>query len=128
MASKPLPEKARLLALAMAQGKSVKAFCETAEVPERTAFSWAARTDFKELVASLRERMVNDALGKITALATRAVETLEKLMADEQPPRVRLGAAKTILGGLIELQNHAELTARVIELERKAKARESSRA
>ena len=86
-------------------------------MPRRTAYRWAAEEGVKSRVQSLRQGLVGDAVGQLAAAAGCAAETLKSLLAADQPATVRLGAARAILGALIDVQTHAELADRLARLE-----------
>ena len=65
-----------------------------------------------------------DAVGRLAAAATSAVDTLRGLLAAGQPATVRLGAARAILSALIDVQAHAELADRVTRLADRGKGLE----
>ena len=105
------------LAAALAAGGSAAAWAEAQGVPRRTAYRWAAEEGVKSRVQSLRQGLVDDAVGQLAAAATAAAETLKSLLAADQPATVRLGAARAILGALIDVQTHADLGDRLTQLE-----------
>ena len=115
--------KIESLAKALAVGDSAAAWAEGNDVPRRTAYRWAAEAGLKARVRGLRQDPVTDAVGRLAAAATSAVDTLRGLLAESQPATVRLGAARAILTALIDVQTHAELADRVTHLEELADAR-----
>ena len=74
------------LALAIASGSTVCAWCATHRVSERTAYGWASKPEFKSKVVSLRSDLVDRALGRLSRSANQAVRALERIVG----PRVRV--------------------------------------
>lgn len=109
----PLLER---LALAVAGGSTVRAAATAAGVSERTARRWVVRPEFDPLVASIRKRIISRAVGKLAKHSVKAADRLAKLITD---PNVDIGlrASRGIIADLIALQGHAELSARLAELE-----------
>ncbi len=110
-------DKVESLAAALAAGGSAACWAEAHGVPRRTAYRWAAEDGVKSRVQSLRQGLVGDAVGQLAAAAGSAAETLKALLTEDQPATVRLGAARAILGALIDVQTHAELADRLARLE-----------
>lgn len=123
----PKTPKAKLeaLALAVASGTSVRAWCKKSGVPRRTAYRWTATAEFKQLVAQLRNEAVGEASNMLVTIASRAVKTLESLLSEPNPATVRLGAARAILSSLIEVNTFSDLDIRLAELEKRADARDT---
>ncbi len=115
-------DKIEALAQALAAGDSAAAWAEAHAVPRRTAYRWAAEAGLKARVRGLRQGLVTDAVGRLAAAATSAVDTLRGLLAEGQPATVRLGAARAILSALIDVQSHTELAERLARLEELADA------
>lgn len=111
--------KADLLALAAARGESIAEAARALGIAERTAYRWAGEDDFKARVDDLRRRLVNEAVGRLTAASGEAVAALREMLAPGVPPSARVAAARALLTGLIDLQNHVELAQRVAELEQR---------
>jgi hypothetical protein len=112
------PGKLDQLAAAVAAGQTVAEAAGAVGISARTAYRAAAEPAFKSTVDDLRRQSVSETIGKLTAAATAATQTLTELLGKRTPPTVRLGAARAILASLIDVQTHAELTARIAELER----------
>ncbi len=62
--------------------------------------------------------MIADASGKLSALALKAVHTLDDLLS-EKSPSVRLSAARTVLDGVLRFRESEELANRLDALEEK---------
>ncbi|HEV3344486.1 MAG TPA: hypothetical protein VG125_29185 [Pirellulales bacterium] len=78
---------------ALAAGATVREAAEQAGVGERTAHRRLADADFRRVVSEARGRMFDAARGRLAGLASKAAETLERLMESDQPP-VALGPRK----------------------------------
>jgi hypothetical protein len=90
------------LILAVAGGASVREAAERAGIDERTAHRRLADADFRRAVSEARGRMFDAARGRLAALASKAVETLQRLMGKRQTVRSpggresRLGAGAAV--------------------------------
>jgi hypothetical protein len=107
------------LALLLATGRPIKLAAEEVGVGERTAHTWLDDPSFRALVAGLRTRMLDAAVGRMADLAGAAVTTLGGLLKDDSPT-VRLRASLGILDMLIKLHEHVEFDGRLAALERQA--------
>jgi hypothetical protein len=113
----PNPKKSRALA-ALASGSTVKVAAQAAGVHERTVFLWLTDPAFKADVNKLRARLVDQTLGKLSRAATRSAAGLAKLL-DNPDANIRLRAATAVLDRLVAYREHADLVARLDELESK---------
>jgi AcrR family transcriptional regulator len=105
------------LALALAAGATVQAAARRAGVSERTAYRRLADPDFCGQVNQARAELVRQATGQLVAAATDAAATLQELLCANQPPRIRLGAARAILELGVRLREEGELEERLRRLE-----------
>jgi hypothetical protein len=104
MRSKAADER---LALALAEGKTTTDAAKLAGIGLTTAKRRQADADFRELVATYRKRMVDEAIGRLTATATAAADTLrQNLTAEAEAVQVR--AAEVILRTLGVGKSEAE--------------------
>src|SRR4051794_32601868 len=67
------------LALAIAGGESITAWAQENGVPERTAFYWAKDPKVRREVDACRRRALNQAIGRLTGMATNAVDGIAHL-------------------------------------------------
>jgi ferredoxin len=104
------------LILALAAGATVREAAEKAGVGERTVYRRLADADFRRAVSEARGRMFDTALGRLAGLASKATETLERLMQSDKPAEA-LGAAKAVLGLGPRLRESTELEERISRLE-----------
>ncbi|HEV3341917.1 MAG TPA: hypothetical protein VG125_16235 [Pirellulales bacterium] len=107
------------LILALAAGASVREAAEQAGVGERTVYRRLADADFRRAVSEARGRMFDTAFGRLAGLASKAAETLERLMESEKPA-VALGAAKAVLEVGPRLRESTEVEERISRLEDQA--------
>jgi hypothetical protein len=68
----------------------------------------------------LRARCLEEAVGRLTSIATRAAETLAQLL-DSESETIKLRAAVSLLEQLIRVREHSEIAARLAALERRVK-------
>jgi hypothetical protein len=116
MEEKGTPAGEEELILAVAGGAGVREAAEQAGVDERTARRRLADADFRRAVSQARGRMFDAARGRLAGLASKAVETLERLMESDQPS-VALGAAKAVSELGPRLRESTEFEERINRLE-----------
>ncbi len=109
------PKQERLAAL-IAAGKSIKAAAAAVESGERTAHTWLEDPRYRALVAELRNRMLNEAVGRMADLTNKAVGTLSELL-DDSNGSVRLRAALGIIDAMIRLREHVDFDNRLLRME-----------
>ncbi len=105
------------LALLLARGATKRHAARECGINVRTVYRRLERPEFRARVEHFRNEMLSQAVGRLTSIARKAVGTLEALLEDPNST-VRLGAARTVLTGLIDVQEHAEMARRLEELER----------
>lgn len=110
------------LVLALAAGATVRDAAEQAGIGERTAYRRLADADFRRRVSEARGRLFDTALGRLANLASKAADTLDRLMQSDKPT-VALGAAKAVLELGPRLRELTELEERVCRLEGTADAK-----
>jgi hypothetical protein len=86
-----------MLLAALAAGATAEEAAETAHVSARTVRRRLSDPEFARRVDHARAAMLDSALGRLSAGASSAVDTLADLQAPDRPPSVRLGAAKAML-------------------------------
>jgi hypothetical protein len=106
---------AALLA-ALTAGKATEDAAAAVGVSPRTAYRRLADPAFRQRLAEAQAQLVAQALGKVTASATAAAATLERLLTAESET-VRLGAARTILELGTKVRENSDLAARMQALE-----------
>jgi hypothetical protein len=108
--------KQEQVALLLAAGRSIKEAAAEGGAGERTVYRWLAEDGFRALVAGLRGRLMDQAVGKLADAASEAAGELRKLLGD-QTAAIRLRAAVAILDAAVKTREHAELAEQVAELE-----------
>ena len=103
------------LALALASGDSVVEAAAKANMAERTAYRRAAEPGFHERVQTLRGDMMKNAMARLAAGMTEAVDVLRALLK-ASAESVRLSAARTLLDMGVKVRG-AEMEERVNKLE-----------
>src|SRR4051794_36338020 len=119
----PNETKLQEIALGLARGESAATIAKEQGVHPRTIQRWASTPKCREQVEAIRKNMLASAVTKLKASASKAVDTLTELMGKETPPGIRLQAARAVLASLVEIENHADLIARIEDLERRADAK-----
>ena len=75
-----------------------------------------AEPEFRRKVSEMRTRLVDRAVGLLSAANVAAVKTLHSLL-DGDPVSIRLGAAKAIIELNVKLRENLELSERLEKLE-----------
>ena len=112
-------------ALAVAAGSSVSQWAKANEIPVRTTYGWSRTTEFKSLVASHRQRIVDRAVGKLTKHAQRLSTRSRNFVKSGETDAIKLNAAKAVISTLIEIESHSmtmrtlsDLASRIDSLEK----------
>ncbi len=108
--------KQERLAVLIAAGRSIKDAAAELEIGERTAHTWLEDPRYRALIAELRHRMMDEAVGTLVEATNEAVGTLKSLLNDGNG-NVRLRAATSILESAVRLREHVELDARLLQIE-----------
>ena len=116
------------LAIAVAAGSKIPAWCKEHGVAVRTAYHWYKSDSFKQLVREYRRRAVDRAIGKMAKNLTKAVETIVRLIEEGQNDSVKLMAAKTLIDKLMDVESHSELKADLHQINERLAAQEKRRA
>jgi hypothetical protein len=103
--------------LSLACGSSTEKAAADAGVSPRTVHRRMSDPSFRARLHRLRGEMFERAGGAMSAAALRAVQTLLSLQDANQPPAVRLGAARAILELGMRVREMNELEARLAALE-----------
>ncbi len=104
-------------ALALAAGNSVREAAEKVAVGERTIFRWLEKPSFQQRIVEIRSGLFTAAVEKLTSLAGQAVNVLGDLL-DCGSPKIRMDAAKFILGVIGELRENVTFGGRLQAVER----------
>lgn len=112
-------EKFGALALRVALGHRVKDAATELAIPKATSYNWSRSPSFRVKVGELRSELLSQAVGKVSAAATQAVDTLATIMQDQdQKAADRIAAAKALLTSLQGLSQLGELRDRLDRIER----------
>jgi hypothetical protein len=109
------------LALAIATGRTVKAWATAHDVPVRTAYTWARSPEVRRRVRRIRRRAIDRAVGRLSRHAAAAAGRIAKLARDAQSEAIRLQAARAVLADLMQVTDYADLDDRITALERARK-------
>jgi hypothetical protein len=107
------------LALALATGRTVRAWAKLHDVPERTAYSWARSPEVRTQVRRIRRRAIDRAIGRLSRHAAAAADRIAQLADAAQSEAVQLQAARAVLADLMTVSNYAALEGRLAEVERR---------
>jgi hypothetical protein len=105
------------LALAIAEGESIIAWAQQNGVPERTAFRWAQDPKVRREVEACRRRVVNQAIGRLTGLTTKAADGIANLAQEADSESVQLRAWRAILADMMAVSKFSDLEYRMAEIE-----------
>jgi hypothetical protein len=105
-----------VLVAELAAGTPAAEAARRAGMSERTARRRMEDPATRSLVNSARERLLDAHLGRLTALTSVALDTLDALLRCQNDP-TRLGAAKAILEHRVRLEERQALGARIAALE-----------
>jgi hypothetical protein len=113
----PAPQSLKVnLALWVAGGGKVSAWCRARGIARPTAYKWYATDEFRGMVEEYRRRAVDRAIGQMARGLGKAVGKIVELIERGQTDGVKLAAAKTLIDKLIEVQDHADLKADLTRL------------
>jgi len=111
-------QAATVAALAVAAGKPIATAAAEAGIGERTLYTWLRKTEFKRRVDELRDRLVSEAVGKLSKSMGSAADVLEKLLRSRDEG-TRLKSSRAILELAVRLRDHDEMARRLADLERR---------
>ena len=110
--------KRQHVAMLLVAGFPIVQAAREAGVGPRTIHNWLAKSEYRAYINKLRSNFVDEALGRLTVAATRAVDTLVGLL-QSPTPSIRLRSATSILDLLIKIRGHKELIERIAGIEEK---------
>jgi len=108
---------------AMARGMTNGVAATAAGISVRTAQRRVNDPEFVQRVRKTRAEMLDSCVGRMAGAAGDAVEVLHELIGKDQPARLRLLAARSILELFPKLQQMQEMEQRLANLEALAKER-----
>ena len=108
------------LAVEVAGGLSIKDAALKVGCSLTHAYHISSSPAFQSRVASIRSEAVQGAVGRLSVIASQAVDTLAALLGPENDARDRLASAKAILAALQPISELGELRKRIDALEAKS--------
>jgi hypothetical protein len=126
MSEQPQKSTKTQLALAVAQGVSIEKWARKSGVPRRTAFRWAKEREVRRVVQAYRRRVIDQAVGQMTKLSTRAVRTIGWLSEEGDSHAIRLKASRAVLSDIIKVSEFSGLEERITEIEDKLDKRDAA--
>jgi hypothetical protein len=95
----------------VASGGTVAAWCRNSGVPVPTAYRWYRADGFRRLVRSHRRPLVDRAIGEMARNFSERVDSLDHLIERGASDGIKLAAARTLIGGVLDVGRRAELKA-----------------
>ena len=100
---------------------TVREAAESCNISARTATTWIKSREFRAAYSDSRQATMEAVTSLLRAAAPGAVERLAKLAKDDSAPATAsCSAARSILDGLLRLQEAVEIESRIAELEKLA--------
>ena len=110
-------------ALAVAEGESIAAWARQTGVSERTAQRWAQDRNVRREVDACRRRALNQAIGRLTGMTTKAADRISTLAQEADSESVQLRAWRAIIADQMAVAKFSDLEYRVTEVEEQVRAR-----
>ena len=111
--------KVRRFAAAVLEHGDIRKAARAGNVPERTAYRWAATEIFRAALREAQAEAMRDATQGLAAGAREAVDVLRVILKDgEAAESVRCRAAIAVLDAALKMQQYIEVDNRITELER----------
>jgi hypothetical protein len=107
------------LALAIATGRTVKAWAKEHDVAERTAYTWARSPEVRKQVHRIRRRAIDRAVGRLSRHAAAAADQIARLSKEALSEAVRFQAARAVLADLMSVSNYAAFDDRLTKIEKR---------
>ncbi len=101
----------------IARGETQTAAAKLAGCSATTVARRLADESFRSRISSFRKEMLDSATGKLSSLLDKAVLTLGKLLDGDNPPGIRLSAAKAVAELTFKARDLLDLETRFAELE-----------
>ena len=111
----------QVLAASVASGMSVKDAAVIAGCTESTAYSISCSDEFRHEVNRLRTQAMEQAVGVLTNAATKAAQSLVKLL-DSEDEKIVLSAASKLMDRVGPMQELQELRSRIDAIEKQGPA------
>ena len=84
---------------------------------ERTAFRWAQDPKVRREVEACRRRVVNQAIGRLTGMTTKAADRISTLAQEADSESVQLRAWRGVLADLMSVSKFSVLEYHMTEIE-----------
>jgi hypothetical protein len=117
MSEEPKKGTKHQLAIAIGSGVPVAKWARANKVARSTAFRWANDPEVRKAATSYRRRVMDQAVGQMTKLSTRAVRTIAYLSDEGDSQAIRLKAARAVLSDMIAVSKYSGLEERMLEVE-----------
>ena len=110
--------KKELALSALLTEPTIQQAAKVAGISEATLWRWLKEHDFAEAYRELKREAVSQAVTRLQQISCQAVETLKKVMNNEESPAsVRVSAAKTIIEMAVKAVELEDIEKRIEELE-----------
>jgi hypothetical protein len=121
------PAQRQAAAVALAAGETIAEAAAGAHMGERTLLRWLHEdASFRAQVEEIRNRLLEQATGRLANTATAATVRLKRLVRSKSES-VALGACRCVLDHVVRLRDGAFLAAEVAELKAWRKQLEGGR-
>jgi hypothetical protein len=107
----------RQLALALARGISPGKWARENEFSKNTAYRWAKEPEVRKAVETIRRRMTDQAVGRLSRHSTWAADGIVDIAKTAESDSVRLRAFRSILSDMMAVSSYSGLEVRMTELE-----------
>lgn len=115
-----MAKKSKLDALAfeVATGSTIRAAAAKLGISESHAYTISSGDpEFRSRVSEIRTEAITAAVGRLSAIVSRAVDTLAELLDASNDPKDRLNAAKAIMAAVTPMSELGELRQRIDAIE-----------
>ena len=109
-------QKLELLAVRVAGGQTIKSAADDLRMSHSAAYAITGGDDFRRRVSQIRSEAVGQAVGILSEAAATASTKLVRLL-DSDDEKIVLAAAVKLLDKLAPMAEHAELRARLDQIE-----------
>jgi hypothetical protein len=121
MSGEPHESQKDQIALALAQGSSLRKWAEANGVPKSTAYRWAEDPEVKARANAIRRRFLNRAVGRLTAHVNTAAGGVIELGESAKSEAVKLRALRAIFSDMISVSRFGGLEDRIAALEEQSR-------
>jgi hypothetical protein len=121
MSDESLHDRKTDLALAIAQGISLKKWAEANNVSRATAYRWADEPEVKACANAIRRRVLDRAVGKLSRRVNWAADGIIKLADTAGSEAVKLSALRAIYAEMIAASRFGALEDRMTDLEQRSR-------